>query len=82
MSSAVCSPTPLADEIIVGGKKLISHARAAFLLGMRPQSLSSALSRGQLELTRYYRGRSPSFDLSEVEKAIVARAVPAGRRVR
>ncbi len=83
MSSAAATATPIApDFIIVGGKKIISHERAAFLLGMRPESLSSKLSRGEISLTRFYRGRAPSFDLDEVEKLILSRAVPPGRRVR
>lgn len=75
-------PPQFPDEIIVGGKTLISMERAALLLGMKPQSLASALSRGTVALTRYSRGRGSAFDLQEVEAVILKSAVPAGRRVR
>lgn len=75
-------PPQTADEIVVGGKTLVSLDRAAIILGMKSQSLASALSRGTISLTRYTRGRGSAFDLQEVEAVILKSAIPAGRRVR
>jgi len=70
------------EIIVVSGKQLITRERTAHLLGVKLASLATALSRGDLPLTRYYRGRAPSFDLVEVEKVILSKAVPAGERKR
>lgn len=68
--------------INVAGITLVSHDYAAQFLGMKGPSLSTCLSRGDLPLTRYYRGRSPWYDLAEVEQVILKSAVPAGSRKR
>lgn len=79
MASAIDPPGVL---ISVAGKTFVSHERGAFLLGMMPQSFSSSLSRGRIQLTRYPRGRGFMYALDEIEQVILKRAVPAGRRVR
>ena len=71
-----------AAPVVIGGKTLISKEQAAQLLGLKPASLATTLSRGELPLTRYYRGRQPSFDLAEVERFIISNALPAGQRKR
>jgi hypothetical protein len=76
------APTDDKGIVTVGKLRLIGHDQAAHLLGVKPASLSTALSRGQIQLTRYPHGRGFRYDLAEVEKLILSRAVPAGRRVR
>lgn len=73
---------PTNDVLIVDGKKLISRKKLAGMLGMKEQSLSTSLSRGATVLTRYYLGRAPHFDLAEVERLILSKAVPPGQRKR
>ncbi len=73
---------PPDGAIVVGGKTLISRERAASLLGVKPNSLSTALSRGEVKLSRIYRGRAPSFLLDEVEKLVLSRMFAPGERVR
>lgn len=70
------------EPIVVGGKTLVPKEAAAQRLGLKTTSLATALSRGDLPLTRYFRGRSPWFDLEEIDRIILKSAVPAGQRVR
>jgi hypothetical protein len=79
MVPATDSPGEL---ISVAGKTFVSHERGAFLLGLAPQSFSSSLSRGRIQLTRYPRGRGFMYALDEIEQLILKRAVKPGQRVR
>ncbi|MEY2668638.1 MAG: hypothetical protein RJA59_1276 [Pseudomonadota bacterium] len=69
-------------EIVVQGKRLIDYDRAAAMLGLKPASLSTGISRGQYALTRYFAGRRPRFDVAEIEKLILSKSTPAGQRRR
>jgi hypothetical protein len=75
-------PSIVLEPIVVEGKTLIPQESAGLRLGLKTTSLATAMSRGDLPLTRYYIGRKPWFDLAEIDQFIIKSAVPAGQRVR